>query len=274
MKYVRVHWDVWICAYIHDILILHQDSAYLTLATLQIAVYFQSLGWTLALEKCEFTPAHEIVHLGWRWQFLELTLRMTSAMRATLLFVLDQWAPGVVKQEQVSCRALGSLIGSLNFLRGQLPRASVYLRTLHSVSTATLSELLLWRRNVWYNTPYCLRPRVVKAMLTIDVCKHGWCALLEIGGQSFVTYGSYWTEDALTSSNQRETTAVLRALLAFRSRLEALRGHSLAVRMDNMVTVFNLRRQGASGGMLLKATRAKFSLLTAMDIRLQISHVP
>jgi hypothetical protein len=41
-----------------------------------------------------------------------------------------------------------------------------------------------------------------------------------------------------------------------------------------MVTVFNLRRQGASGGMLLKATRAIFSLLTVMDIRLQISHVP
>jgi hypothetical protein len=48
----------------------------------------------------------------------------------------------------------------------------------------------------------------------------------------------------------------------------------LAIRTDNMVTVFNLRRNGASGGMLLKVTRAIFSLLTAMDIRLQITHVP
>jgi hypothetical protein len=103
---------------------------------------------------------------------------------------------------------------------------------------------------------------------------YGWGAQLEIGDRSYITYGSYWIEDGLTSSNQRETTAVLRALLAFRSRLEEVRGHALVIRTDNMVTVFNLRWQGASGGKLLEATRAIFTLLTAMDIRLQVSQVP
>jgi hypothetical protein len=171
---------------------------------------------------------------------------MTSAMRATLLFVLDQWVPRVEKQDRVSCRALGSLIGSLNFLRGQLPKASLYLRTLHfvlaravdlygwngftTVSTGAPSELRWWRRNVWYNTPFCFRLRIVKATLTTDACKHGWGAFLEIGGRLFITHGSYWTEDALTSSNQRETTAVLWAFLAFCRRLESLRGYTLAIR--------------------------------------------
>jgi hypothetical protein len=57
MAYIRVNWEVWIVAYMDDILILHQDKAYLELATLQIAVYLRSLGWTLSMEKCGFTPA-------------------------------------------------------------------------------------------------------------------------------------------------------------------------------------------------------------------------
>jgi hypothetical protein len=43
------------------------------------------------MEKCKFALAQEITFLGWRWGFQQLTLRMTSAMRSTLLFMLDQW---------------------------------------------------------------------------------------------------------------------------------------------------------------------------------------
>jgi hypothetical protein len=118
MTYVRTHWTVRICPNMDDILILHQDREYLQLATLQIAVYLQTLGWTLALDKCEFTPAREIVYLGWRWLFQDLTLSMTSQMHTTPLFMLDQWRHKVEKQERMSSRALGPLIGSLNFLRG------------------------------------------------------------------------------------------------------------------------------------------------------------
>jgi hypothetical protein len=49
---------------------------------------------------------------------------------------------------------------------------------------------------------------------------------------------------------------------------------AIAVRKDNMVTVYNLRRQGAPGGKLLQATRAIFSWLTQLDTRIMMSHVP
>jgi hypothetical protein len=112
-----------------DILLLHQDRAHLELATLQIAIYLRSLGWTLSMEKGEFTPAQVVTFLGWRWDFERLTLSMTSAMRSTLLFTLDQWIRKALKGERVRSRALGSIIGCLNFLRCHIPRASLYLRT-------------------------------------------------------------------------------------------------------------------------------------------------
>jgi hypothetical protein len=84
------------------------------------------------MEKCEFIPAQVVTFLGWRWNFERLTLGMTSAMRSTLLFTLDQWIRKAQNGERVKSRALGSIIGCLNFLRCQIPRASLYLRTLHT----------------------------------------------------------------------------------------------------------------------------------------------
>jgi hypothetical protein len=46
----------------------------------------------------------------------------------------------------------------------------------------------------------------------------------------------------------------------------------LSVRTDNMVTVFNLQRQGASQSVPYK-TRQIFSLLQKMDVRLMVTHI-
>jgi hypothetical protein len=100
------------------------------------------------------------------------------------------------------------------------------------------------------------------ARLSCETSDTGWGAELVFDGRSFISFGSYWTEDGLTSSNQRETTAVLRALLYFRPMIVASNIRATAVRTDNMVTVYNLGRQRAPSGKLLQATRAIFSLLT------------
>jgi hypothetical protein len=126
LTYIRTHWEVQIGAYMDDILLLDQDRSYLELATLQIAIHLRSLGWRLSMEKCGSTPAQEITFLGWRWNFQQMTRRMTSAMCSTLLFMLDQWIRRALMGERVESRALGSVIGCLNFLRCQFPRASLY----------------------------------------------------------------------------------------------------------------------------------------------------
>jgi hypothetical protein len=289
MAYIRAHWQVRIIAYMDDILILHQDRQYLEISTLQIASYLRRLGWTLALEKCEFTPQHEITFLGWRWCFLTLTLRMTAEMRSSLLFLTRGAIQKAERGERVPCRRLGSLIGCLNFLRSQIPRASLYLRGLHSVlakavsssgwngyvvyPTSMISELSWWWRNLSYNTPYEFRARLPQALMTTDASEIGWGAEIVIGALSYLTFGSFSKEDASSSSNRRETMAVLRALLYFRPLLKDLKIRALSIRSDNLVTVFNLQRQGASLS-LLNETRQIFSLLTKLDVRILVSHVP
>jgi hypothetical protein len=196
-----------VLSYTMAYILLHQDKAYLELANLQIAIYLRSLGWTLSMEKCEFTPAQVITFIGWRWDFGRLTLSMTSAMRSTLLFTLNQWDCRALRGERVNSRAFGSIIGCLNFLPCQIPRASLYLRTLRTalasavrstgwngcttLSRAIVSELLWWRQNVWYNTPFDFRARDPQAILTTDACKTGCGAELVFFDQSFISYGSF-----------------------------------------------------------------------------------
>ena len=289
LRYIRAHWEVRIVAYMDDLLLLHQDRDYLRKATLQIALYLASLGWTLSLGKCDFTPQHAIKYLGWRWAFDTLTLKMTPEMRKSLLFRVRQWIEKAVRRERVSCRRLGSLIGCLNFLRCQIPRASLYLSTLHAALTRGVnssgwngyitlepqiaSELQFWWRNISYNTPFSYRVREPQATLTTDASKRGWGAELEIGSQSLISFGSYSMIEGSDSSNLRETRAVLRALLYFREALIANAIHSLTIRTDNMVTVYNLQRQGSSKH-LLNETRQIFSILLKLDIRIRIMHVP
>jgi hypothetical protein len=106
-------------------------------------------------------------------------------------------------------------------------------------------------------------------MITTDAADDGWSAVLEIASSSWKTFGPYYPSDGLTSSNQRETAAVLRGLSFFKPTLRSARVNAITIRSDNAVTVLNLQRQG-SGVALLHLTRAIFSLLEELDIRIHV----
>jgi hypothetical protein len=135
------------------------------------------------------------------------------------------------------------------------------------------SELQFWYRNIQFNTPYVFQARLPQASLTTDASERGWGAVFICGDLYYITYGSFSTLYDSTSSNLRETTAVLRALLNFRSEVQKHQIHCLSLRTGNIVTVFNLQRQGASESLLYE-TRQIFSFLLKMDIRLQTTHIP
>jgi hypothetical protein len=65
---------------------------------------------------------------------------------------------------------------------------------------------------------------------------------------------------------------VLRGLSYFKPTLHTLQLRAITIRSDNAVTVHNLRRQGA-GIALLHLTRAIFSLLEGLDVRVHACHI-
>jgi hypothetical protein len=289
IAYIRANWDVRIVAYMDDILLMHQDPKQLELATWQIAAYLRYLGWTLSNDKCEFTPSQKIRFLGWWWDTTSLTLQMTPEMRSALTSEVKRTTKIAETNGRMTSKALASLIGSLNFLRAQLPRASLYLRTLHralaemvnlagwtgshTLPRRVLSELQFWQRSIGWNTPFCFAPRPSQGLLTTDASEDAWAAHIVIGDLSQHTSGPFFPSDRLTSSNQRETAAVLRGLSFFKAALQTYKIRALTIQSDNTVTVYNLQRQGA-GPALLELTRAIFSLLLEIGTRITARHIP
>jgi hypothetical protein len=144
MAYIRAHWEVRVIAYMDDVLYLHQDREYLS---------------SNATDR--LLPKQEVKFLGWRWCFPRLSLKKNGSLR--------QWILRTEGKKRVSWKKLAALIGCLNFLRVQIPRASLNLRPFHTalatgvrsngwkgwgiVPRRVISELLFWWRSVQYNTP-------------------------------------------------------------------------------------------------------------------------
>jgi hypothetical protein len=101
-------------------------------------------------------------------------------------------------------------------------------------------------------------------MLTANASEEAWVAHLEIGPRLWHTFGFFYPSDNLTSSNQRETAAVLRGLSYFKPTLHSLQLRAITIRSDNAVT----------GIALLHLTRAIFSLLEGLEVRVHACHVP
>jgi hypothetical protein len=91
IAFIRQNWEARILTYMDHIIILHQNKDYLAIATLQIAICLQKLGWTVNLKKSELTPSQTINILGWNWSFPSLSLQMTSSIRHSLSILLKEW---------------------------------------------------------------------------------------------------------------------------------------------------------------------------------------
>jgi hypothetical protein len=92
----------------------------------------------------------------------------------------------------------------------------------------------------------------------IDVCHYVWL-LLDRLLLSFI--------ESKGNNSGSQGVAVLQ------SSSEGRGVRQLAIRSDNMVTVFNLQRQGASESLLYK-TRRIFSILQKLDIMISVTHLP
>jgi hypothetical protein len=201
---------------------------------------------------------------------------MTEEMQNSVLNMISRVLHIAERRGCMSSKRLGTIIGTLNFLKAKFPRASLYLRSTHSALTAgvksvgwtgsfmlsstIISELLFWYRNVSRNEPYGFVPRVPMATLTTDSGEPGWGADLRIGRLRFEKSGFFSIDNSYSLSNQRETAAVLRGLINLKEILKQAGVKAMTIRSDNAATVCNLQRQGA-GLTLLYMTKEIFKLL-------------
>jgi ribonuclease HI len=289
MAAVRERFHVRSISYMDDILLLFDDSVAALTLTTQIADYLMQLGWTLAGDKCELEPTQNIEFLGWKWHLEEAKVSSTPGRRTELKGILKDWQGYAWDREPRPVKELAALIGRLNFMRLQVPEASLHMQHLDRTkmdavrchgwdgkctpNPSDMGDLKWWNRTVTENIPRMIQRWPVQATLTTDASPTGWGAVLSIGAQAIVGFGA-WTEAQLTyTSNAKELQAVQSALLHFEDQLKRLKNPGILIQSDNSATVADINRQSASGSL----TGRLLSLLTTakkMEIQLQAVHIP
>jgi ribonuclease HI len=290
LKYIRERWKVRCIGYMDDLLFLHESRSELERITKEIAEYLRWLGWVLSEEKCETTPKQMITFLGWQWNFQRMEVCMKAERKRSLQKLVKTWLMKCRGFQNVQNRDLAALLGKLNFLRVQFPRMSLYTTALNRakvrgvklsgwngrtrVSFQQTGELKLILRWVTNNSPRSIRLRTPTATLTTDACKEGWGATLEVKKEKSLYHGDFggW-KTPLTSSNQRETAAVLLAIRSCKEKLKEQKVNCLCVESDNSTTVSNLaKKRGAKS--MLELVRKIFSLTESLDMEVIAKYRP
>jgi hypothetical protein len=289
MTAIRERFKVRAVSYMDDILLLFECPGAALGQTTEIVNFLMKLGWTLSPEKCELEPTQDIEFLGWRWHLEEATVSSTPGRRTELKEQLRDWQGYAWDREPRPIKELAALLGRLNFLRLQVPDASLHTKRLdHTKADAVrrhgwegactpnpshMGELKWWSRKVTEDAPRAVHKRAVQATLTTDASPTGWGAVLSIGAQAIVGFGTWTEQQQAYSSNAKELQAVQSSLLHFEQQISTLKEPGILIQSDNAATVADINRQSASGSL----TGRLLSLLTTvkkMGIELQAVHIP
>jgi hypothetical protein len=290
LSYIRKRWQVRCVGYMDDLLFLHQKKEELRVITAEVAEYMSWLGWILSMDKCELEPKQEICFLGWIWNFGLMNVQMKKERKEGMKRELKKWLKWSQEGRTVPVRALASLLGKVNFLRTQFPRVSLYTAALNkakvrgvkrngwngttNLSYAASAELKTILRWICWNTPRAFQTPPHQAILTTDASAKGWGAVLTVGDQELFYHGDFMCgRNPLSSSNQRESRAVLCALSQCQKTLLEKRVAVLMVESDNTTTVSNLSKVRAAKSML-DTMRRIFSKLERLKITVVAKYRP
>jgi ribonuclease HI len=214
------------------------------------------LGWMLSAEKCHLIPEHTIQFLGWELDLTTLSLRTTRKRRAAILTDLHTMLQRATNRQTMPVKHLAAHLGKLNFLRTQIPTASLYMVQLNAtknkavrsngwtglarLTPAHKGELKRWLRTLTHNTPHAWKPQRKTAVLTSDASPWGWGATWQLQGEETYHWGHWSTEETKMTSNQKELTAVLRAMEAVAHSIPT--DSCIIIRSDNTAATHALRR--------------------------------
>jgi ribonuclease HI len=259
---VRERWKTRMVFYMDDSLLLFSCREQALRETREIADFFTSLGWTLALDKCQFQPTQVIDFLGWRWDCGNAHVAMIPRRRFALLSEISDMQRACEERRQLPTRKLAALIGRLSFLRLQSSEATLHLMTLDAIKVSAVrrsgwegnavmhpgavGELKWWRRAITENIPRLWEPPPHKAILTTDASPSGWGAELRVEQSSSFSYGCWKMQQRRMTSNAKELTAVRMALTAFSQALRRIAPATIVVESDNTTTVHVINNKKAA----------------------------
>lgn len=260
-------------AYMDDLLIAARTAEQATRDTQVARSLLENLGLTINLDKSEFTPTQQLQFLGFQFNTVDWTMRVPRdkmhqmQQAARRLFREDE--AGTLTVRRVAGLA-GKLVANapalraLDFRRRSLHRLIEYgLRAGRGDWEAAVSLSRTARRDLaWLASPALWRcaPTIIRSaalrsapVITTDASFSGWGATLLLRPRRpdqlprIIRAHGFWRRSlvsSVTSINELEAMAVVRAWEAFRPHLYLRPDSEIVFESDNTTTVSYLSKWG------------------------------
>ncbi|KAA6374269.1 MAG: hypothetical protein EZS28_030203 [Streblomastix strix] len=191
---------------------------------------------------------------------------------------------------EITVKQTAKLIGKLNYLRLQFYEASLFLNTMDHLK-AQAAKLRRWDTTMimnksaipdknWLiaklkaNIPAQLIQLQPQLTMTTDAAPSGWGSTLEKELEmKAIAHGTWIKRQAQLSIYNREIKAIIQDLRSFAKTLKNLRVQSLAIRSDNSIAVFDIRKLRTSIS-LIKKIKQIHQTIEKLGIQIQITHLP
>ena len=286
--------------YLDDVLLVLQKPENTTLSQEQIKVQVQILlqclkdfGWLINWNKSKLSPSFSIDHLGF-------TVNTHPHLPTAMITVTEEKKVAITKtmknalsRNYISAMKLASILGSLNFLTRavwvgppmlregyQLLATKASWSSRLKISQELRNEWSWWIQILptWKGTDPRLHVRQPEMILTTDASEWGWGAWLtthstqpeETWEITHSTFGRFPPQVAVQSSNFRELTAIIMAMLSFK---QTLHKKVILLRSDNSTSVACVNKLRTSSASLNELIIYLTEIMETEEIAIKAMHL-
>ena len=244
-----------VSAWFDDLIIIANSVSLLLEHLYFVRMILRSLGFLINNDKSNLVPSQSMLHLGYIWNSVDLTLSVPMDKVANLKNLCSKALNG-----PVSLRFLQRILGTIESFKRAFPYAALHYRQLQKEVSTYISEGSDWDFKIkpsstscsdlkwWVDCPLSLMPRSLapfdhRITLTTDSSRSGWGGFSSFkdGKEDKEVFGFWSDEELKLHINALETKAVL---LCFFSFFREESNTSILIKSDNCTAVSYINHLG------------------------------
>ena len=129
IKFLRSRFNIWIVAYLDDLLIQAADPETCVLHVQISVLVLNILGFAVSFEKSSLKPSQDILYLGLLWNTADMSVRLPEDKLERAVSEAEQ----MLRSGSVSVRKLRSFLGFLESCKTAVPLAAYNYRNLQQI---------------------------------------------------------------------------------------------------------------------------------------------
>ena len=266
--------------YVDDLIIYGASAEQCHKATVHVRKVLEKHGFVLNLNKCQLTPSRYRKYLGCNIDSVKMELSIPHNKIKYLIEDLRR----VIKKPMTTGRKISSVLGKLNAMSDALLYTRVHTSGLHHlrlkairrgwdtptpVTKEARDNATWWRQNLHSMNGKALIQQPSQKVIDTDASNEGWGAFLH--KHNMPANGKWNSKMKVQHINCKEITAVKHGLLCFH---EHIKGQTVTIRVDSIVTYFYLARMGGKIPALSRLVDEIFEIARSIGTNIRPIFIP